>query len=159
MKRHMSLKVEIAGVSRAATRHMGIGIVLSGTGFDAPVTLSDVAGWGTAMEATYIALIRALHGILEFRACHGHRIAVTVASDVESLVMEMRDAWDVHDEKLQSLHATAARLRDEFGVCRIEQVSRAEIRQARSLARQALVPERQAEQVVLFGHPARNGTW
>ena len=147
MKRHMLLKVQIAGASRPATRQMGIGIVLSGTGFDAPVTLSDVAGWGTAMEATYVALIRALHGILGFRACHGHRIAVIVASDVEALVMQMRDAWDVHDEKLQRLHATAARLRDEFGVCRIDLVSGGQIRQARSMARQALVPQRQAEHV------------
>ncbi len=134
-----SLAVYIDGASRGNPGPAAIGIVIKDGAGRVVREISEFIGRGTNNVAEYRALIRAL----EEAALLGAR-TITLRSDSELLVRQLRGEYKVKSPDLSPLHLEAHRLLKGFPKVMVERIPRGENAAADALANRALdasVPE------------------
>ena len=132
-ERFDALALHIDGASRGNPGPAGIGVVIKDPAGRTVAEISEFIGSGTNNVAEYRALIRGL----EEAARLGAR-TVTVRSDSELLVRQLKGEYKVKSPDLSPLHLEAHRLLKSFGRAGVERIARGENAAADALANRAL---------------------
>jgi ribonuclease HI len=132
-ERFNALALYIDGASRGNPGPAGIGVVIKDPAGRTVAEISEFIGRGTNNVAEYRALIRGL----EEAANLGAR-TVTVRSDSELLVRQLKGEYKVKSPDLSPLHLEAHRLLKGFGRTSVERIARGENAAADALANRAL---------------------
>jgi ribonuclease HI len=132
-ERFDALALYIDGASRGNPGPAGIGVVIKGPSGRTVAEISEFIGRGTNNVAEYRALIRGL----EEAANLGAR-TVTVRSDSELLVRQLKGEYKVKSPDLSPLHLEAHRLLKGFSRAGVERITRGENTAADALANRAL---------------------
>jgi ribonuclease HI len=128
-----TLALYIDGASRGNPGPAGIGVVIKDHSGRTLAEISEFIGHGTNNVAEYRALIRGL----EEAATLGAR-AVTVRSDSELLVRQLKGEYKVKSPDLSPLHLEAHRLLKGFSRAGVERIPRGKNAAADALANHAL---------------------
>jgi ribonuclease HI len=132
-ERFNALALYIDGASRGNPGPAGIGVVIKDPAGRTVAEISEFIGRGTNNVAEYRALIRGL----EEAANLGAR-TVTVRSDSELLVRQLKGEYKLKSPDLSPLHLEAHRLLKGFGRTSVERIARGENAAADALANRAL---------------------
>jgi queuosine biosynthesis protein QueD len=127
------LRIHVDGASRGNPGPAAIaGVLTSGQGHELE-RFSEFIGEATNNEAEYRALIEALNRARQYRPAH-----VTVVSDSELMVRQMKGLYNVRSPSLAPLHRKAQELVAILGSVEFVHVRREENALADSLANRAL---------------------
>lgn len=129
----VDVTVRVDGASRGNPGPSGAGAVIEFADGRAPGELCSYLGETTNNVAEYRALLLALEEVAR------HAVSsLTIYSDSELLVRQLRGEYKVKAEHLRPLHAEACRRLRVFPLVRILHVPREENRRADSLANLAI---------------------
>lgn len=136
----VDITVRVDGASRGNPGPSGAGAVVEFGDGRAPTELCSYLGETTNNVAEYRALLLALEEAVR------HAVSsLTVHSDSELLVRQLRGEYKVKAEHLRPLHAEACRRLRVFPMVRILHVPREENRRADSLANLAIDQHRKGD--------------
>jgi len=129
----LRLVAHIDGGARGNPGPAGYGVFIKETGAEPPAELYGYIGVATNNTAEYAALLALLEHVGPLRPK-----SLTIRSDSELLIKQMKGEYRVRDPKLQVLHAAARRLLADLPRVVLQHVPRQENGAADALANRAM---------------------
>lgn len=120
------------GASRGNPGRAGVGVVIKDTKGNILKRISEYVGVTTNNVAEYVALLTALDSVKQ------KVDSVTIFSDSELLVRQVKGEYKVRNKKLKAFYNSAMAMLGWFKEFRIHHISREENREADSLANKAI---------------------
>lgn len=141
--------IYIDGGARANPGPAGIGVVFSNEKGQIIKRYSQFLGQATNNEAEYQALISALK---KFKALFGKKLAksseLTIYSDSELLIKQMKGEYKVVNPKIQALFLQAWNLRIDFQKVKFKFIPRTKNKEADRLVNEALDKESRTKKLI-----------